>query len=343
MSRIVYLLGAGASYGKRNDNEPKDSQNWIEEGLPIVNEINDEIDVVIKWLSTFETTEDRLYTFKGPHDFSQMKEELIEGLQWLKEKSSQHATIDTFAKKLYLQDDRSSDYGRLKLLLASFFLIEQSIHKYDKRYDTFFANILNGDCRIPNDIYIMTWNYDCQLDIAYREYNQWGLPICVPVEPNCDTDKSKVFKINGSANFYNINQIDAEIHRQETPFDLLDRIFRHFGETYKTGKYSSGTTDLFFAWEKNTFNEKSKWLYKKLADTKVLIVIGYTFPFFNREIDREIFSKMPSLEKIYIQDPYAEDVKEFLYSVLTDEQRKGIYPNIKLISNISNFFLPPEL
>ena len=49
MSKIVYLLGAGASYGKRNEEEPKDSPKRISEGLPIVNEIDDELGIVIDW------------------------------------------------------------------------------------------------------------------------------------------------------------------------------------------------------------------------------------------------------------------------------------------------------
>ena len=42
MSKVVYLLGAGASYGKRNQEEPKNSPKRIVEGLPVVNEIDDE-------------------------------------------------------------------------------------------------------------------------------------------------------------------------------------------------------------------------------------------------------------------------------------------------------------
>ncbi len=45
MSNVVYLLGAGASYGKRVDPEEltADDVSLIEEGLPVVNEINEEI------------------------------------------------------------------------------------------------------------------------------------------------------------------------------------------------------------------------------------------------------------------------------------------------------------
>ena len=343
MSRVIYLLGAGASYGKRNESEPKDSPSRIVEGLPVVNEINDEIEVVIKWIKDVEIKQERLYPSFNGYTSEKMKDVLIEGLEWLKEKSSQHATIDTFAKKLYLNCETKSDYGRLKLLLSSFFMIEQHIHPFDKRYDTFIANILNDDTAMPKDMYILTWNYDCQLDIAYRDYNRWGLEICVPVEQTSEANKSVVYKINGSANFYGVNQVDTERIASDNSESLLDLIFHQFCVTCERGGYSSGTTELFFAWEKDTFDSKSSFLYKKIADAEILVVIGYTFPFFNRKIDREIFAKMPHLKKIYIQDPRSKDVKEFLYSVLTEEQRNTLYPNVVTVNNVTNFFLPPEL
>ena len=54
MSKIVYLLGAEASYGKRNEEEPKDSIKRIVEGLPVVNEIDDELGIVIDWVKNCE-------------------------------------------------------------------------------------------------------------------------------------------------------------------------------------------------------------------------------------------------------------------------------------------------
>jgi len=43
-----------------------------------------------------------------------------------------------------------------------------------------------------------------------------------------------------------------------------------------------------------------------------LVIIGYSFPFFNREIDREIMGEInfEKLKKIYFQDPFRDG--EFL-------------------------------
>jgi len=343
MSKVVYLLGAGASYGKRIDPEEltADDVSLIEEGLPIVNEINEEITNVINWIYATELLE-KSYLFKGKEcSVEVLRDELVAGFEWMQKESTQHATIDTFAKKLYLKGD--NEYGRLKFFLSSFFIIEQHIHPYDKRYDAFLASILNSDMNIPDDIFVMTWNYDVQLDIAYRDYQEWGLPMCVPPETGNVNKKARVFKINGSANYYCRNQIDSCIYLKHDDSVLLDKILSQLSLTTNRGRFSDGTTDLLFAWEKNKFDELSNLLYDKISDAKVLVIIGYTFPFFNREVDREILGKMSNLEKIYIQDPKADKIMVSLKSILPEEKYKILVSTENLIFETSNFFLPPEL
>lgn len=344
MSRIVYLLGAGASYGKRKDPEEltMDDVSLIEEGLPIVSEINEEIEYVIGVINSIEL-DDGNYELKGKKcGVEDLKEELIKGFEWMLNESSRHATIDTFAKKLYLKNDINS-YGRLKFLLSSFFILEQKLHPYDKRYDTFFANILNVDLALPNDTFLMTWNYDVQLDMAYREYNEMGLPMVTPPETLRINPNSRVFKINGSANYYGQNHQDTIVFSRTNLSVLLKLILVQLSFATKGGFYNGGTTDLLFAWEKNKFDEMSKMLYDKISDAEVLVIIGYTFPFFNREIDREIFSKLPNLKKLYIQDPNADKVKISLKSILPADKYTGLLHDENLIYDTSNFFLPPEL
>ena len=83
-----------------------------------------------------------------------------------------HATIDTYARKLYLTK-RYRDLERLKSLLCAFFLWEQLEHRPDGRYDTFLANVLdNQTLNIPEEISIISWNYDSQIELAFSSYNQ---------------------------------------------------------------------------------------------------------------------------------------------------------------------------
>lgn len=280
-----------------------------------------------------------------------MRGKLSDEFDDLKKESGNHATIDTLARKLYLKQNYGPNtdktfnyqYGKLKFLLSTFFMIEQHIHPWDKRYDTFLASILTEKLEIPENIFIMTWNYDMQLDYAYREYSDHKLPVFIPIEKKDEKeDHSRIFKINGSANYFSGNYRD--VYSIDDEEELMDAIFTQYEiscQTCSIGRvFSSGTTDLNFAWEED-FNQKSKYLESKLTGTDVLVVIGYTFPFFNRKTDRNIFNWMPQLSKIYVQDPNAENVIDNLKAVIGESKESKI--KITPISSISNFYLPPEL
>lgn len=104
---------------------------------------------------------------------------------------------------------------------------------------------------------------------------------------------------------------------------------------------------ISFAWEKGNDTETSLLLKTKLeeakklvSDTNILVIIGYSFPFFNRDIDKVVFDHIRSchsLQKIYYQDPISKG--EFLRSQF---QLDDSIP-IEHIQKVDNFFLPLEL
>ena len=71
----------------------------------------------------------------------------------------------------------------------------------------------------------------------------------------------------------------------------------------------------------------------------VLVIIGYTFPFFNRDTDRKILQYIKPNTKIYIQDLNPERIKQSLMAVLPDFPEEQIF----LRKDVDQFFLPPEL
>jgi hypothetical protein len=94
---------------------------------------------------------------------------------------------------------------------------------------------------------------------------------------------------------------------------------------------------LTFAWENENRQALEESLEPFIRKTKVLAVIGYSFPFFNREIDLKIFSYLTSLETIYIQDRAPEVIKERLVELVN---RPVAY---KLIKDTDQFVFPKEL
>ena len=76
-----------------------------------------------------------------------------------------------------------------------------------------------------------------------------------------------------------------------------------------------------------------------IEETNVLVVIGYSFPFFNRDIDNEIFKTLTGKGKlmIYFQDPLLDG------NYLKEQFNLRSDVTIKHIPKIDQFYIPYEL
>lgn len=340
MSKITYILGAGASYGERND------KGGIINGMPIVSEIRRCIDFVIK-------------TLKDEYFDKNIKEDtqiIIDELFWLKKKCEEYPTIDTFAKMLYVTKykDCGRNYESLKNAISIFFILAQKLIHHDLRYDGFIASLIDSNGKFPNNLSILTWNYDCQFELAYSGYSRNGRYMPTQWE-DFDTliktfninSKSQeaipLIKINGMVLFW------KEEFRGNSYVKVISDVF--FGGDCNTNEKLIKTIRCFlekkdyynalsYSWEGNILFEKQ--IKEKTKDTTSLVIIGYSFPYVNREIDKKIIQDMEHLRKIYIQDPYAEEIRERIYATMNDRQRESVEIILK-DKNFRQFFIPSEL
>lgn len=368
MAKIVYLLGAGASYGKRDEKTPikelRSKQDVlggsniigkyanITEGLPLVTEIPGRLAFIIDKITNCPCSSkvrNQIFPLgsNGGTGFDTAKKMLVQDLTWLKTASESHATIDTFAKKLFLKG-QLKNFNKVESLLSIYFIIEQAINKIDGRYDTFLASVLNTQLNIDDRITILTWNYDSQFEIAYKEYGEQKDSIGIrrklgiaDLKDQSYDSRNQIFKLNGTANF--MSHIDLNRHKQLDEVlltELLDEYIKGYNEDVSNSRIS-------FAWDNGKYMSKNfdDALQTAIQDAETLVVIGYTFPFFNREVDRNIFAKMPNLKRIYIQDPNAEQIKSSLDSLYSTNHTKvtHINNNVFTITNPTQFYLPPEL
>jgi hypothetical protein len=81
----------------------------------------------------------------------------------------------------------------------------------------------------------------------------------------------------------------------------------------------------------------------RVEDCEVLVIIGYSFPYVNRALDREIFASMQRLKTIYIQDKegVSKEIKERVENIFEFIQYEK--PNIVIKQDISQFYIPNEL
>lgn len=357
MSKIIYYIGAGASYGEKRTVLHPSGLNSVDEiiinaGLPIVSEIVSRLRTFHKYVdginTSVENNEIEIWGLRFTEvnkELEDSKQKLLEDIAWLHNETIKHATIDTFAKKLYLSG-KTSDYKRLGKVLCLYLVWEQLDHRSDQRYDTFLASVLTeNELQLPREISVVSWNYDSQFEIAYSNYSNNGLFVFdkfgdVQDLPNC----GRIFKVNGSASFRGMpTPLEIGAGKIDKGVALL-WYYNHCDVHVDIKGFDQIRPRLSFAWEQGEMaNEKMmKAIQKTVSDAETLVVIGYSFPFFNRSVDRGIFNYMDHLNTIYIQDPSAGEISQNILNVMTDLQKAQ---NVRIITkaNCIQFFLPPEL
>ena len=364
MANVTYLIGAGASAGMRGRDLPAGlpTDDRIIEGLPCVNEISSCLEEIVRLLEITKLPDEvdwknEVVGLNSKKDWEQAQNEALSQFKLLLEKCSEHSTIDTYAKKLRLRKEMAN-LRKLEQLLSLFFMYLQMENKPDSRYDSFLASILQDDLHFPEKIHVLSWNYDSQFEIAYDEYNEGESLYTGSKKSKVIPPCVEVIKINGTASFDGqdslvkmrkqylkelkaINPfIEGTYGRDPNPFPkqrkMMQLVFLY--KLFVAGQ--TNNTNLSFAFDDY---EPTEALYKQIdaimEKTSVLVIIGYTFPFFNREIDRRILSCLQPQASIYIQDRYPSRIKQNFKAV-----KNGIPDgHIELKEETNQFFLPPSL
>lgn len=340
MSKIVYLIGAGASVGT----------------LPLVKEMPKWIDVLIKELSSNEMSLSNREFFEKPNNIQgkskqEYQNELIVDLMWLKDSAASHISIDTYAKKLSIKRDFDK-LKKLKILLSVYFTLEQIRHRPNKRYDFFFASIMESLYKFPEDIRILSWNYDSQLEIAFSEFsdqhdiytNRKLLNVHIKNKriEQSELDTFGIYKLNGSTELSSLVPEDKNIYFFN--LDISPSLKKSQLETI-TRMYATAISkevlisNLSFAWEPSNYENFMDNVKEDTGDAEILVVIGYSFPYFNRSVDREIILNMKNLKKVHFQSPDADNLMVRFKSIRTEEGGLEFLPE----EDTMYFFIPDEL
>lgn len=136
--------------------------------------------------------------------------------------------------------------------------------------------------------------------------------------------------------------VDYILNHREKDVHPLIQLIEYYGHLEADTKELGFDfhSHLSFAWESTVRQKEMITTINQItSDTDAVVVIGYSFPYFNREIDRAIFSKIPSLKTIYIQDPNPESVEPSLRAVLDENTNV----KIEYQKDCTQFYLPREL
>ncbi|MFZ1515851.1 MAG: hypothetical protein WAT21_10650 [Saprospiraceae bacterium] len=152
--------------------------------------------------------------------------------------------------------------------------------------------------------------------------------------------KPNIVKLNGYAAFKSINnaQISSSFSISErfSANNIIQNVFNLY-ESLMSHDYKEDT-NINFAWDKSEYSigamNKSKEI---LMNSDEIIIIGYSFPEFNRYADEELLSSFGLRTKIYIQT--LADY-EIVSSRLKQRRKNLLLKSITKVNYIDQFFIP---
>jgi hypothetical protein len=321
---ITYLFGAGASYNS----------------VPIWNKQGETMRIVARHINSAIS---RNKTGKETLHNNPIIKELIAKLEFYSLKAVEFGTLDIYAKSLFLLDSKK-ELNDLKYHLSVYFDIwenfvgklevidEVKSVKYtdiDKRYYSLLSVLLNKGNANPvlnSNVSFISWNYDLQLEMAYKSFihdsSKQTLEYVNHFFKFFDREeKNDVVHLNGFRGYFNYeNKLypNVDNNSRASIEDYLLGVIENT-EQFKIKRQIDYSNNIKYAWENNF--ETLKPAIDILEKTNVLIIIGYSFPSYNRKVDSKLIT---SLGKKAIN----QEVKQIIY-------QNPNRTNIDLIKNIS--------
>lgn len=247
----------------------------------------------------------------------------------------------------------------------------------DLRYDSLIAALLEnkeGEVKFKEGVKFISWNYDLQFEKTLLKYSNTNNFNSLKKEyfiiPNKSTlnnndtvltyeNVASLIKLNGNAFLdQNLNEKDntTTLYDIKSEFqnfgNLLEHLLSYYTKIFSSNNGIHESLKYFnYSWE---VNEKEKYAYqtinrtiqeakKSLSTAKTLIIVGYSFPYVNKEVDKEILSDcFPN--KIIIQDLQPEIILRRLKSILNYKinQRVTSKKIEVILEEVSNYFPTPD-
>lgn len=368
MANITYYLGAGASYFACPILE-KQAEMMIKLARL---EINKYTHNGINSLNVNFNSTDKKQKFKGDNRF-----EILWHIGYFGKKAQEYNTIDTYARKLYLNNE-FNELSLLKMSVSVFFdlwenfyeerykilsspnrdltdLVEEPkrsliYEKIDKRYKSLFSVLIEkneNSIELNSNFNFISWNYDLQLEEAFKlflgdKFDKSYKTINDLLAFKNYNDYNNIYHLNGYRGFFDTKKNeDIEIKDGNDFETYWEKIAFLYQET--SNKQINFNNHIKYAWEHNIEDSFLQNAANTIKRTDVLVIIGYSFPAFNRKIDQFLFSNLNhnKIKKIIYQDP--NGTKELIESLF---ENPLLFRNkIEILNNskdLNQFYIPTE-
>ena len=279
-----------------------------------------------------------------------------------------HQSFDTYFKKLF-HTQQLDLISQGKKILNLYFLWEHlnlpnnkndkhvegnfiKTSKIDKRYDALIAGLLKpiaSKSEVFCKTNFITWNYDLNLFFSLKNY--FSPTNTVKNFLNEISINEFEWNIDNQIHVVNMNGFFYSSELEEMNF-LSEIEFTDILNTKITSEYISSTffdkdSQLIkFAWE--TDNETSITALDKIAKASNIVVIGYTFPLYNRLTDLKYFSSESlNTKRLYLQDPNSnkilEDIKDNFEIKEKLKYQGDTMTKITSVESCESFFVPNSI
>ena len=328
--KTLYLLGAGASA----------------ETVPTIQDMKEYFHDIYN------------LTYKNAPLSQGIPEKLLSDLELLHKGIVNFGTPDIFAKKCLLSNN-FKEYLQTKRALSYYLMIWHIYSGIDKRYYAFLTALLNREdskVTLHPDVMVATWNYDLQYPSALsaltgKTVEQLNTEFD-KIYHDYDNDSSfpkSFFRLNGYAGSYLLNQNSSKasilgedysfLYTQEDSEARLTSLIELYN--HLLDKNDKITYNICYAWDdKEKYHPSKEDLFTSVSEIEVLVVIGYSFPNFNRNIDKKLVLSMPKLKKVYLQDK-VNYLKHRVYPIAQTRNLEIL--DSDYISDIDQFYIPNEI
>lgn len=360
--KVVYLFGAGASYnaipvvsgmGSRLKTFLKYFKNFKSDEIDVTPNSAEQINV--NWITlvdevnesfSIDTLARRAWLSNDRKKFSEIKQLIGAYILWEQivkpENSNFIDYIDSsfFADNSYREASNRFNYSWDGNLIDSSQLIQTDIKlkNYDYRYESLFSVIAEKRNKLSDAFSFISWNYDNQVEIAInRIFNL--------EEGDTNDERSneqrknilllyilrdKFFKLNGSASLSTFDFEPISRFGEKCKNEELDRIHQ-----FLTGR-NEFKNRIQFAWETSMEFDRER-VKPLLKEAKYFVIIGYSFPEYNRAIDKQLIeaATIGMNTQIVVQDT-ADNVDRIISRI------NSIKPNIDVIkyTDLNQFYVP---
>ena len=183
----------------------------------------------------------------------------------------------------------------------------QSRLRPDERYNEFFGKVLDTKRKgaIPQQLRFLSWNYDILPEKSFFAFVDDIIRVRQEI-----LESNSFIRLNGIAgvvnptprnivpNYHTAGYVEAATQSEEQMdvmqlLDLFNQLMR-----FPMGELKPA---IKFAWESDSVENR---IQDSIAGTEILVVIGYSFPDFNAEIDMQILRTLLNTTKhVVLQAP----------------------------------------